>query len=77
MTGLPSLTPDLTKVGVRSGMILTIISFSCLIGPPIAGALVDAADGNYLYMQIWAGCVMILGACFVAVSSRLHHRAPS
>ncbi|KAI1453992.1 MFS general substrate transporter [Annulohypoxylon moriforme] len=68
MAGLPSLTKDLSKVGVRSGMIMTIGSIGCLSGPPIAGALVDAAGGRFLYMQIWAGCIMFLSACFVAAS---------
>ncbi|KAI1769140.1 MFS general substrate transporter [Hypoxylon sp. FL1150] len=68
MTGLPTLTKDLSKVGTRSGMIMTIGSFACLTGPPTAGALIDVADGRYLYMQLWAGCIMILSACFVAAS---------
>ncbi|KAI8966312.1 MFS general substrate transporter [Daldinia sp. FL1419] len=68
MAGLPSLTKDLSKVGTRSGMIMTVGSFACLTGPPIAGALIDVADGRYLYMQIWAGCIMLLSAFFVAGS---------
>lgn len=68
MTGLPTLTKDLSKVGTRSGMIMTVGSFACLTGPPIAGALIDVAGGRYLYMQIWAGCIMLLSACFVTAS---------
>ncbi|KAI1659576.1 MFS general substrate transporter [Daldinia decipiens] len=68
MAGLPSLTKDLSKVGTRSGMIMTVGSFACLTGPPIAGALIDVADGRYLYMLIWAGCIMLLSAFFVAAS---------
>ncbi|KAI1469384.1 MFS general substrate transporter [Daldinia caldariorum] len=68
MAGLPSLTKDLSKVGTRSGMIMTVGSFACLTGPPIAGALIDVADGRYLYMQIWAGCIMLLSAFFVTAS---------
>ncbi|XXG96428.1 short-chain alcohol dehydrogenase [Hypoxylon texense] len=68
MTGLPTLTKDLSKVGTRSGMIMTVGSFACLTGPPVAGALIDVAGGRYLYMQIWAGCIMFLSACFVTAS---------
>ncbi|OTA60758.1 MFS general substrate transporter [Hypoxylon sp. EC38] len=68
MAGLPSLTKDLSKVGTRSGMIMTIGSVACLTGPPLAGRLIDVANGRYLYMQIWAGCIMFLSACFVAAS---------
>ncbi|KAL7626540.1 hypothetical protein AAE478_003312 [Parahypoxylon ruwenzoriense] len=70
MAGLPTLTSDLSKVGTRSGMIMTVGSFACLTGPPIAGALIDVAGGRYLYMQIWAGIIMFLSACFVAASWR-------
>ncbi|KAI2626760.1 MFS general substrate transporter [Hypoxylon sp. NC1633] len=68
MAGLPALTSDLSKVGTRTGMIMTIGSFACLTGPPLAGALIDVAGGRYLYMQIWSGCIMLLSACFVAAS---------
>ncbi|OTB01386.1 hypothetical protein M426DRAFT_64188 [Hypoxylon sp. CI-4A] len=68
MTGLPFLTKDVQKIGVRSGMIITIGSMAMLTGPPIAGALIDAMDGQYRYMQIWAGCIMLLSTCFVAAS---------
>ncbi|KAI0382805.1 MFS general substrate transporter [Hypomontagnella monticulosa] len=68
MTGLPTLTSDLSKVGTRSGMIMTIGSVACLTGPPIAGALIDVAGGQYLYMQIWAALIMLFSAFFVAAS---------
>ncbi|KAL6690941.1 putative translation releasing factor RF-1 [Trichoderma pleuroticola] len=40
------LTKDLSKSGVRIGMIFTIISVAALTGPPLAGKLVAVADGN-------------------------------
>ncbi|KAL6788954.1 putative translation releasing factor RF-1 [Trichoderma sp. SZMC 28012] len=40
------LTKDLSKAGVRIGMIFTIISVAALTGPPLAGKLVAVADGN-------------------------------
>jgi hypothetical protein len=45
---------------------MSIVSIACLTGPPIAGALIDAAGGRYLYMQVWSGAVMLLGGSFVA-----------
>lgn len=68
MTGLPSLTPDARKMGVRVGMILTVVSFAMLTGPPLAGALIDRDGGKYLAMQIWGGCSMIGGAGFIAAA---------
>lgn len=49
-------------MGVRIGMVFTIISFACLTGPPIAGALIDARNGDFLYAQIFGGTVMVSGA---------------
>ncbi|RYP17210.1 hypothetical protein DL765_004666 [Monosporascus sp. GIB2] len=59
-------------IGIRdSGSLFAFAVLEGFIngGPPVAGALVDAADGDYLYMQIWAGSVMILGACFIQVTT--------
>lgn len=58
---LTSLTTDLKKAGTRLGMGFTIVSIATLTGPPLAGALVAADNGKYLYAQIWGGCCMFLG----------------
>lgn len=49
---LASLTVDLKKAGVRMGMGFSIVSFACLSGPPLAGALIQLGGGNYLYAQM-------------------------
>jgi MFS family permease len=61
---LTSLTDDPKKMGVRSGMGFTMAGFAVLIGPPIAGALVERMDGRYLGLQIFAGLTMVLAVCF-------------
>nr|XP_036583110.1 transporter MCH4-like protein 6 [Colletotrichum truncatum]KAF6792086.1 transporter MCH4-like protein 6 [Colletotrichum truncatum] len=58
---LSSLTTDLKKAGVRMGMIFTIVSFSVLTGPPIAGLLITRNDGHYVYAQIFAAASMVVG----------------
>ncbi|KAG9236670.1 major facilitator superfamily domain-containing protein [Amylocarpus encephaloides] len=60
--GVGSLTADKQKMGVRIGMVFTIFSFACLTGPPIAGALIDRSDGEFLLAQVFAGVVMVAGA---------------
>ncbi|KIM96671.1 hypothetical protein OIDMADRAFT_131291 [Oidiodendron maius Zn] len=60
--GVGSLTKDKQKMGVRIGMVFTIVSFACLTGPPIAGALIDGRDGDFLYAQLFGGTVMVSGA---------------
>ncbi|KAJ5836057.1 Major facilitator superfamily domain general substrate transporter [Penicillium robsamsonii] len=66
---LSSLTPDLSKTGVRIGMGFTVVSFACLTGPPLGGALIARA-GGYIGVQIWGGSTFFLGA-LVLVAARL------
>ena len=67
---LSSLTTDLKKAGVRMGMVFTVISFSSLTGPPIAGALIQQKHGGYLYAQMFAGSVLMVG-CATLLTSRV------
>ncbi|KAF7594167.1 hypothetical protein BBP40_010016 [Aspergillus hancockii] len=64
-----SLTTDLSKAGVRIGMVFSIVSLASLTGPPIAGALVDANGGQYLYAQVFGGSSMMLGCLLLAAAS--------
>jgi MFS family permease len=57
-----SLTTDLKKMGVRTGMCFTFISFACLTGPPIAGALIQVDNGGFLYAQIFGGSAFMGGS---------------
>lgn len=65
---LTSLNSDLRKSGIRFGMVLSIVSFASLTGSPIAGALVELRDGDYLYAQIFAGISMTVGTTVLIVS---------
>ena len=67
---LASLTSDLKKAGVRMGMVFSVISFACLTGTPLAGALIQRRDGSYLYAQMFAGSVMMAG-CMILVACRV------
>ncbi|KEQ78397.1 MFS general substrate transporter [Aureobasidium pullulans EXF-150] len=57
---LSSLTTDISKTGVRMGMGFTVVSFACLTGPPLGGALVGIGQG-YLPAQVWAGTCFLCG----------------
>ena len=59
--GVGDLSKDPTRVGTKVGMILGIVSISCLTGPPIGGQLVALRDGDYLYAQIFGGVTVIMG----------------
>jgi MFS family permease len=62
---LSSLGKDPTKAGVRMGMVMTCISFACLTGPPIGGALIVANKGGYVPAQIFFGSVVVAGVGFL------------
>jgi len=66
---LSSMNTDMKKAGVRMGMGFTIVSFATLTGPPLGGALVEKMGGGYLYAQMWAGSVMMIGGLLM-VSAR-------
>lgn len=55
-----ALTTDLSKAGSRMGMAFTIVSFSSLTGPPIAGALIQLRQ-DYLYAQLFGGSALVAG----------------
>ncbi|KAL2832211.1 major facilitator superfamily domain-containing protein [Aspergillus pseudoustus] len=55
----PALCPDMKMLGTRMGMMWGISSFGSLAGTPIAGALVNLSDADFLRAQIFAGCLML------------------
>ena len=64
----PVVCPDPKVLGARMGMAQGLGSVASLIGSPIAGALSQVGvsgpdERNYLGLQLWAGLVMMLGAC--------------
>ncbi|KAF2096186.1 MFS general substrate transporter [Rhizodiscina lignyota] len=58
---LTDMALDPTKIGAQVGWGFTIDSFSMLIGNPIAGVLVQADNGRYLYAQLFAGACTMAG----------------
>ncbi|KAI9811855.1 MAG: hypothetical protein M1827_005206 [Pycnora praestabilis] len=64
---LASLTPDLSKTGVRMGMVFTCLSFANLTGPPIGGALIQLHGGSYLSGQVFAGTTVAGGLALLTV----------
>lgn len=65
---LSSLTTDLKKAGVRMGMCFSVISFACLTGSPIAGALIEKDGGQYLHAQLYAGSIMVVGSALLVLT---------
>ncbi|KAF2023688.1 MFS general substrate transporter [Setomelanomma holmii] len=64
---LTSLTKDMSRVGTRNGMGLTIIGLGTLVGPPIAGALIQSYGGSYLIAQMFGGAAVFLGSVVLVI----------
>ncbi|KAI1464492.1 MFS general substrate transporter [Daldinia caldariorum] len=67
-SGLASLTSNPVKMGTRFGMCCTILALATVAGPPTAGAIIDYCGGQYLWAQVWAGLVSVLGAATLSVA---------
>jgi predicted MFS family arabinose efflux permease len=63
---LSSLTDDVKKTGVRMGMVFTCISFACLTGSPIAGALITSR--GWTSMICYAGTVFMAGGLVLGLA---------
>jgi predicted MFS family arabinose efflux permease len=65
---LASITDDMKKIGVKLGMVMTILSFATLTGNPIAGALLARDHGGYLYAQLFAALTMLAGTVLITIA---------
>lgn len=63
-----SMTNDFSKLGTRLGMNYGFCSIGVLIGGPVAGALINRMDGEFLGAQIFGGIAGILSFSFLMVS---------
>ena len=72
---LSSLTTDLRKAGVRMGMVFSVVSFACLTGSPLGGALIQKRGGGYLYAQMFAASALTCG-CLTLLAARLVRTGP-
>jgi MFS family permease len=52
------------EIGLRLGTNSLAVSVATLFGNPIAGALITAAGGSYIGVQLWAGLTMVIGTIF-------------
>ncbi|KAF2245867.1 MFS general substrate transporter [Trematosphaeria pertusa] len=62
---LTSLTKDMSKVGTRNGMGFGVVGVATVLGPPIAGALMQRDGGSYIGAQIWGGTMVLAGSAAV------------
>ncbi|EFR00365.1 monocarboxylate transporter [Nannizzia gypsea CBS 118893] len=61
---LSQISADVTKTGVRQGVLFACISIATLTGSPIAGVILNQQKGEYWGLQIFAGIMMVGCVCF-------------
>lgn len=64
---LTTLTKDMSRVGIRNGQGFAVVGLGTLVGPPIAGALIQSYGGEYLAAQMFAGASVFLGSCVLVL----------
>ena len=64
------MTEDMTRFGVRCGVMFLALGLASLIGSPINGVFVRQ-NGQYVDAQIFSGVVMIAGAGFCLLARML------
>ncbi|KAF1816712.1 putative monocarboxylate permease [Eremomyces bilateralis CBS 781.70] len=67
---IAQITPDVRRIGVRTGTMFAIVSVAALISNPIGGSLLTRWDGKYTGMQVFGG-VFQLSAGFVLTAARV------
>ncbi|KAL8948200.1 MAG: hypothetical protein Q9222_005591 [Ikaeria aurantiellina] len=67
-TVVASMSPDPRAYGTRIGMSFGIGSFGVLIGNPIAGKILNVAEGEFTKAQVFAASTMLAGAIFFSAA---------
>ncbi|EIW56757.1 MFS general substrate transporter [Trametes versicolor FP-101664 SS1] len=59
---------DIREIGMRIGLLYSIISFPSLIGNPTAGALLRVCHGSYTGLIVLSGVSVMVGSLFMLAS---------
>lgn len=81
VTSLPpsaivALTPDMTRLGTRMGMVFACIGVAVLVGTPIAGAILRGADDDALWrgLVVFSAATLFVGGLGFVLTQWLHVR---
>ncbi|KAF2762425.1 monocarboxylate permease-like protein [Pseudovirgaria hyperparasitica] len=67
---IAKISPDVRKLGVRTGSLYAVSATGVLIGSPIAGAIASSSGNGFLGLTLFSGLLLVVGAVFV-VAARL------
>jgi MFS family permease len=59
---LVAMISDVRQIGVRQGVMFSLVAIATLTGSPIGGEIITANDGSYRMMMVFAGVLTSAGA---------------
>lgn len=62
------ISPDVRKLGVRTGSLYAVSATAVLIGSPIAGVIASGKGNGFLGLTLFTGMPLIIGTVFVVFS---------
>ncbi|KAI0052175.1 MFS general substrate transporter [Auriscalpium vulgare] len=62
---IANLSPDVRLVGTRLGMSFCIAGLGVLVGNPVAGAILNIEEGDFVRAQAFGASVTLAGAVFI------------
>jgi hypothetical protein len=65
---VPQITKNQQEVPLRLGLQFLVASIPMIVGNPIAGAILEAHNGNFWGVQVFAGVMMFTSALLYGVS---------
>lgn len=65
MASLVAAISPMEEIGYRNGLTFLFSSVGGLVTSPIAGAILEAGDGNWVGLKTFAGVFMIAGTTFI------------
>jgi hypothetical protein len=65
---IKKISPDIRKLGVRTGSLYAICATGVLIGSPIAGVIASGKGNGFLGLTLFSGILLTVGTFFVLFS---------
>lgn len=65
---IAKISPDVRKLGVRTGSLYAVSATGVLIGSPIAGVIASGSGNGFLGLSLFSAVTLIIGTLFVVFS---------
>ncbi|KAF2464801.1 putative MFS transporter [Lindgomyces ingoldianus] len=65
---IAKISPDIRKLGVRTGSLYAVSATGVLVGSPIAGVIASGKGNGFLGLTLFSGILLMVGTFFVGFS---------